>query len=59
MWQGVSWIFNKPILLELAAPLFICVNNKNLEIGDVHGQYYELLRIFDCGGYPPNSLFLF
>lgn len=37
--------------MELAAPVNIC--------GDIHGQYYDLLRIFECGGYPPSSNYLF
>ena len=42
---------SQPILLELEAPLKIC--------GDVHGQYYDLLRIFEYGGFPPEANYLF
>ncbi|VVC26124.1 Calcineurin-like phosphoesterase domain, ApaH type,Serine-threonine protein phosphatase, N- [Cinara cedri] len=41
----------QPILLELGAPLKIC--------GDIHGQYYDLLRLFEYGSYPPESNYLF
>ena len=41
----------QPILLELEAPLKIC--------GDVHGQYYDLLRLFEYGAFPPESNYLF
>ena len=30
-----------------------------LVVGDVHGQYYDLLRIFEYGGFPPESNYLF
>lgn len=42
---------SQPILLELEAPLKIC--------GDIHGQYYDLLRIFEYGQYPPDANYLF
>ena len=38
-------------MLELEPPLYIC--------GDIHGQFYDLLRVFEILKYPPESKFLF
>ena len=50
---------NQPILLELEAPIKICgrpLTRASPRIGDIHGQYYDLLRLFEYGGFPPESL---
>ena len=38
-------------MIELEPPLYIC--------GDIHGQFYDLLRVFEILKYPPESKFLF
>ena len=42
---------SQPALLELSAPVKI--------VGDVHGQYTDLIRMFEMCGFPPDSNFLF
>ncbi|CAN7080331.1 unnamed protein product [Brassica oleracea var. botrytis] len=49
--NGRQIFLSQPNLLELHAPIRIC--------GDIHGQYQDLLRLFEYGGYPPSANFLF
>lgn len=49
---------SQPTLLELEAPIKICGINQSNQ-GDVHGQFYDLLRLFEYGGLPPQSNYLF
>ncbi|GAM89443.1 hypothetical protein ANO11243_074810 [Dothideomycetidae sp. 11243] len=50
--QAAREVFlSQPALLELSAPVKI--------VGDVHGQYMDLIRMFEMCGFPPNANFLF
>jgi len=42
---------SQPTLIELSPPVKI--------VGDVHGQYSDLIRLFEMCGFPPQSNYLF
>lgn len=42
---------NQPTLIELSPPVKI--------VGDVHGQYSDLIRLFEMCGFPPAANYLF
>ncbi|CAJ0579975.1 unnamed protein product, partial [Mesorhabditis spiculigera] len=42
---------NQPSLIEIDPPVII--------VGDIHGQYGDLLRIFNGSGFPPDKNYMF
>jgi len=44
-------LLSQPSLVELSPPVKI--------VGDVHGQYTDLIRMFEMCGFPPTSNYLF
>ena len=42
---------SQPTLVELSVPVKI--------VGDVHGQYSDLMRLFEMCGFPPSANYLF
>ncbi|KAF9196159.1 hypothetical protein BGZ50_001855 [Haplosporangium sp. Z 11] len=50
--QNAREVFlSQPTLIELNAPVKI--------VGDIHGQYTDMLRMFEMCGFPPSANFLF
>ncbi|SBT30565.1 serine/threonine protein phosphatase 2B catalytic subunit A, putative (CNA) [Plasmodium ovale wallikeri] len=47
----IDIVSNEPNLLRLQDPITI--------VGDIHGQYYDLLKLLEVGGNPDNTQFLF
>lgn len=49
--EGTKVLMSQPVCLEISPKINIC--------GDIHGQFYDLLRLFEISGYPPESRYLF
>ena len=49
--KSLEIFMEEPVFLELSAPIIIC--------GDTHGQFRDLIRLFEFGGSPSKKTYLF